>query len=399
MARLERSQVRENLSLLGKHPISNKHIFTKLDVKGQNVSAIDILEEFPFLQDVDVANNQIESLAPLAKLPFLLSLNAENNQLETLLDFDPPQCTREKAWIDGGDQAIGSMVHIVNLSRNKISTMRDLTTHQYIQELVLDHNQITHISGISQLVFLKYLSLAHNKLTTTDGLTKKLPIEILNLSHNEIADTAELSSLPRLLTVNLAHNKLRSLADLGKCRMLQLLDVSHNRIKDLREIDALTPLRDLSDLNLSNCPITRISFYRYRVLVRTQQLVKLDHLPASVKERIKAKVLHGGDMQARKAIFDSHMKGDEEFTNNLPPLEFKCEPASPSSPNKPPSTESCKDYATREASKAIGIAQVKVFTERLASDILDDMPRRYPLLFGKSCSRKLTRRPTHAASK
>ncbi|CAK4066617.1 unnamed protein product [Aphanomyces euteiches] len=50
MARLERSQVQENLSLLGKHPISNKHIFTKLDVKGQNVSAIDILEEFPFLQ-------------------------------------------------------------------------------------------------------------------------------------------------------------------------------------------------------------------------------------------------------------------------------------------------------------------------------------------------------------
>ncbi|RHY79969.1 hypothetical protein DYB26_004914 [Aphanomyces astaci] len=145
MTQLERSVVRENLSLLGKHPITNKHIFTRLDVK-HNLTAVDVLKDFPYLQDVDVANNQIESLAALAHLPFLISLNAENNHLTTLL--------AKNAWVDG-QEAIGPMLHIANFARNSISVMRDLKTHRYIQELILDHNHITEVTGISELVFLK----------------------------------------------------------------------------------------------------------------------------------------------------------------------------------------------------------------------------------------------------
>ncbi|RHY93269.1 hypothetical protein DYB35_011587, partial [Aphanomyces astaci] len=146
MTQLERSVVRENLSLLGKHPITNKHIFTRLDVKTHNLTAVDVLKDFPYLQDVDVANNQIESLAALAHLPFLISLNAENNHLTTLL--------AKNAWVDG-QEAIGPMLHIANFARNSISVMRDLKTHRYIQELILDHNHITEVTGISELVFLK----------------------------------------------------------------------------------------------------------------------------------------------------------------------------------------------------------------------------------------------------
>ncbi|ETV92570.1 hypothetical protein H310_13231 [Aphanomyces invadans] len=395
MTRLERSAVRDNLSLLGKHPITNKHIFTRLDVKEQNLVSIDVLKEFPFLQDVDVANNQIESLASLAHLPFLIALNAENNNLTTLLDFDPPQCTPTNAWVDG-HEAIGSMLHIANLARNHIVAMRDLRTHRYIQDLILDHNQITDITGIADLVFLKYLSISHNKLTTTKGLTSNLPIEILNLSHNEIADTAQLPGLTRLLNVNVAHNRIRSLDEFGKCRMLQKLDVSFNRIQDLCEVDALAKLRDLSTLNLTQCPVTRIPYYRFRILVRTQQIVMLDGFPASIKERIKAKVIHGDDIRARTDIFDSHMKGDT-FINYLVPLEHEYNRAAPDrhpTTLKPPQlskASSCKNMAEAEAAKAILIAQIKIVTAAFAKDTLNDLPKRYPMLFGK-CGKKPSRR-------
>ncbi|RHY44602.1 hypothetical protein DYB30_010015 [Aphanomyces astaci] len=337
MTQLERSVVRENLSLLGKHPITNKHIFTRLDVKTHNLTAVDVLKDFPYLQDVDVANNQIESLAALAHLPFLISLNAENNHLTTLL--------AKNAWVDG-QEAIGPMLHIANFARNSISVMRDLKTHRYIQELILDHNHITEVTGISELVFLK------------------------------------------------------------KCRMLQKLDVSFNRIKDLHHVDALTKLRDLSSLNLAQCPITRIPYYRFRILVRTQQVVKLDGFPASIKERIKAKVIHGDDIQARTDIFDCHLKGLDKFVNYLPPLEYALtnserQLSSPTlKPAKITKADSCKNVAKLQASKAILMYAnyvclcmvFKIVTETFTRDTLNDLPKRYPMLFGKSGRRKPSRR-------
>ncbi|RHY34355.1 hypothetical protein DYB32_000997 [Aphanomyces invadans] len=269
-------------------------------------------------KDVDVANNQIESLASLAHLPFLIALNAENNNLTTLL-------------------AIGSMLHIANLARNHIVAMRDLRTHRYIQDLILDHNQITDITGIADLVFLKYLSISHNKLTTTKGLTSNLPIEILNLSHNEIADTAQLPGLTRLLNVNVAHNRIRSLDEFG---VGAFVDEAAIRVDGFSR------------------RVTRIPYYRFRILVRTQQIVMLDGFPASIKERIKAKVIHGDDIRARTDIFDSHMKGDT-FINYLVPLEHEYNGAPPDrhpTTLKPPQlskASSCKNMAEVEAAKAI----------------------------------------------
>ncbi|OQS06661.1 hypothetical protein THRCLA_01311 [Thraustotheca clavata] len=391
MVKLERELVESSLSTLGKHPITNKHIYTMLTVQNQDIDNIDILREFPNLQTVNISDNQIESLASLAHLPFLLSLDASKNNMKTLLDFDTPQCTKNNAWVDG-NQAIGSMLHYVNLSHNQLCTMRDLSRHRYIQELVLEHNDIVEISGISELT----LRLAHNKIQCTKGLTPNLLIETIDLSNNQIDDASGLPRLGRLLHVNLSKNHLEDLDELGKCKMLQTLDASENRIRDLCHIDALTRLRNLSHLSLSNCPITRIPFYRYRILVRTQQVVMLDGLMASVKERIKANVLHGKDLPSRVQVFERYMEDNEPFVNYLAPLDMEYTPNDQM--NHPRSgltfnltnmqshrsieTDSAKNTATEAAAKAILVAQVKIASESFTQDLLNDMPTRYPSLFG-----------------
>ncbi|EQC24885.1 hypothetical protein, variant [Saprolegnia diclina VS20] len=286
------------------------------------------------------------------------------------------------------------MLHVANFAWNRITAMRDLSRHRYIQELVLDHNEITEISGLSALVFLKHVSLTHNKLRSTKGLTGNLPIETLDLSYNEISITADLPRLTRLLRVNLAHNSVEALKDFGNCKVLQYLDVSYNRIRELHHVDALTKLRDLSHLDLSHCPVARIPYYRYRVLVRTQQVIELDTIPASVRERIKAQVLHGEDIRSRVEVFEKHLQGRETFVNHLPPLDrdFRYRELSTSSIGhlfclKKPKTsapkESAKSFATEAASHAILVAQTKIATKSFAADVLDNMSKRYPFLFGR----------------
>jgi len=194
--------------------------------------------------------------------------------------------------------------------------MRDLSKHRYIQELILDSNSITQISGISSLVFLKTLSLANNKLHNTHGLTDELPIETLDLSNNEINDTSNLPNLARLLQVDLSSNHVEFLHDFARCRNLQKLNLSNNRVSDLAQINHLKGLKCLAELNLLRCPITLIQYYRFSVLVRTQQVILLDNMEASVKERIKAQAIHGLDIEARREIFHQYLP-NEEFVNYL----------------------------------------------------------------------------------
>ena len=100
------------------------------------------------------------------------------------------------------------------------------------------------------------------------------------------------------------------------------------------------------------------------MLVRTQQVIELDTIPASVRERIKAQVLHGEDIPSRVEVFEKHLQGREAFVNHLPPLDrdFRYRELSTSGmghlfclkkPKAPAPKESAKSFATEAASHVI----------------------------------------------
>lgn len=159
-----------------------------------------------------------------------------------LVDFDIPKCTPSHAWVNG-DTCIGSLLRRADLSHNRIERIQDLSSsHQFLQELNLAHNEIAVIEGVSHLRFLRVLDLSHNKLTSTRGLVdleNKRPydsseardavdnqvksleaLEKLVLSYNCIEAVEEVAFLPRLETLDLAHNSMKQLYSIGVCGAL-----------------------------------------------------------------------------------------------------------------------------------------------------------------------------------
>ncbi|KAF4149903.1 Leucine rich repeat [Phytophthora infestans] len=333
---LRREQVTKHLSVLGRNPFTQAHIYTTATLTDLYLSDIDVIREFPHIQHLVCRQNELHSLSPLQYIPLLLTLDAAENQLTEVLDFKVPKCCPDNAWVDGA-RWIGSILRKATLDKNQIVCMprHELAyTHPFLLELRLAHNAIEEISGVSQLRFLRLLDLSHNRLTSMRGLVGDedlsrglQALETLLLGHNQLtAIDSGVTFLPRLAHLNVAHNQLRTLSSLGDCVRLQRLDLACNNVADINELNCLANLRYLGEIALDGNPLveTQVSrvFYRARVLRRLLQLEKLDNEQVTSKEKVKALVMHGSDLEARRQVSAKYLPG-QEFTDFLPPLNFE----------------------------------------------------------------------------
>ncbi|RLN10716.1 hypothetical protein BBJ28_00015985 [Nothophytophthora sp. Chile5] len=329
-APLTRVQVSKSLSVLGRNPFTQAHVYTTAALSKLRLSDLAALRDFPHLQHLACSQNELRTLAPLQHLPLLLTLDAADNQLTDVLDFQVPKCTPNNAWVDGA-RWIGSLLRKAILNGNQITAMPRselAATHPFLLELRLAHNDIEEISGVSQLRFLRVLDLSHNRLTSMRGLATDeasprglQALETLLLSHNQLTTIdASVSLLPRLAHLDVAHNQLEALSNLGDCTRLQRLELAHNLVADVNELNGLSGLRYLAQLSLIGCPLVEAQdsrvFYRARVLRRLLQLQRLDEETVTPKEKVKALVMHGNDLKARRQVVANFLPR-QEFVNFL----------------------------------------------------------------------------------
>ncbi|KAE9195545.1 hypothetical protein PF004_g20402 [Phytophthora fragariae] len=305
---LRREHVTKRLSVLGRNPFTQAHIYTTATLTGLHLSDIETIREFPHIQHLICNQNELQSLAPLQHIRLLLTLDAAENNLTEVLDFEVPKCCPGNAWVDGA-RWIGSLLRKATLDKNRIVSMprHELaTTHPFLLELRLAHNAIEEISEAPRgLQALETLLLSHNQLLTIDpGVTL----------------------LPRLTHLDVAHNQLQTLSSLGDCIRLQRLELAHNCVTDINDLNGLAGLRYLGHLSLDGCPLVEAQvsrvFYRARVLRRLLQLQRLDDEQVTSKEKVKALVMHGSDLEARRRVAAKYLPG-QEFADFLPPLDFE----------------------------------------------------------------------------
>ncbi|KAG6957283.1 hypothetical protein JG688_00011038 [Phytophthora aleatoria] len=255
---LRREQVTKRLSILGRNPFTQAHIYTTATLTGLHLSDIDAISEFPHIQHI----------------PLLLTLDAAENQLTEVLDFKVPKCCLDNAWVDGA-RWIGSLLRKATLDKNQIVSM---PRHELA-------------------------NLSHNRLTSVRGLVGD-------------EDPRGLQALETLL---LGHNQLTAI-DSGR------LELAHNNVGDINELNCLASLRYLGQMSLHGNPLVEAQvsrvFYRGRVLRRLLQLEKLDDEQVTSKEKVKALVMHGSDLEARRQVAAKYLPG-QEFTDFLPPLNFE----------------------------------------------------------------------------
>ncbi|KAL8004878.1 putative leucine-rich repeat domain superfamily [Plasmopara halstedii] len=333
---LQKDQITTHLSVLGRNPFTQAHIYTTLTLNDLQLSNIDAVKEFPHIQHLFCRQNELQSLSPLQYIPLLLTIDVTGNQLTEVLDFTVPKCNSYFAWRDGGGW-IGSLLRKATLDKNRIVSMPHYElarTHPYLLELRLAHNSIEVISGLSQLRFLRLLDLSHNKLTTTLGLIRNedlscglQALSTLLLSGNQLTEIdSTLALLPRLTHLNVAYNQVNTLSSLENCSQLQQLELAHNNITDINELNVLAGLRYVGYISLDGNPfvVTQIAkvFYRARVIRRLLQIEYLDNERVTYKEKVKALVMHGSDLEARRQVAAKYLP-QQEFIDFLPPIIFE----------------------------------------------------------------------------
>jgi len=317
---LTKGHIRGGLSLLGRNPFTLTHCYIKLSAPGSCFTDLKAIKEFPFLQHVDLHNNKIKDPMPLAALPFLITLNLKGNLLEETPNFDSYAGVKDPLpW--NTYPLIGSMLHEVDLSDNRIARLGDFSAHRFVRTLHLDGNRIREIRGLDQCKQLQVLTLSRNEIGVIRGLDA-LPLTSLDLSRNRLEHLHNLGKLPRLQRLSLARNRVRLLSGLRQCRALRELDLRGNAVAAVRQVEFLQGMPLLHTLVLEDNPVCELPFFRLRVLVRLQLLTRLNRTGVSPEEKVKAVNFHGGpdsDLKNRELSFKKHFP-NEKFVNTVEPF-------------------------------------------------------------------------------
>ncbi|KAK9111005.1 hypothetical protein Scep_018524 [Stephania cephalantha] len=106
-------------------------------------------------------------------------------------------------------------LHVLNLSKNKISAIEGLRELTRLRVLDLSYNRISRIGqGLSNSTLIKELYLAGNKISDVEGLHRLLKLTVLDLSFNKITTTKALGQLVAnynsLLALNLLGNPIQN---------------------------------------------------------------------------------------------------------------------------------------------------------------------------------------------
>jgi hypothetical protein len=65
----------DGLHSLGKHPLSQRHVYLGLNLSSRSIRDIQNIKQFPNLMYLDLSNNQLSDIEILRELPFLVQIN------------------------------------------------------------------------------------------------------------------------------------------------------------------------------------------------------------------------------------------------------------------------------------------------------------------------------------
>eukprot|EP00667_Euglena_gracilis_P016340 EG_transcript_17085 len=240
---LNKDQLAAGLSCLGRTGYGIATAFLKIDLSNLSLDDVELLQNYPALQEIDLSNNKLTNLGPLHSLPHLLKLNLARNGLS---------CSRCLLPL-----AKPSMLVTLDLSHNSFSSVPELSHLQCLTSLKLDHNQLKDLNGVQALNSLTTLSACSNALTDISVFQhSEAELRRLHLSHNHICGLEPLQQFrASLQELHLPHNDVLHLSPLAKFSTLMCLDVSANNIHQAESVKVLQTVPYLRSFSLTDNPL------------------------------------------------------------------------------------------------------------------------------------------------
>ena len=161
-------------------------------------------------------------------------------EMATLTRIDAP---------NKGIRNLTGLEHATNLQRLGLGRVR-------VNDELVNSNDISNLSPLSNLTNLTYLSLTSNSISDISALSNLTNLTRMNLWRNSISDISALSNLTNLTVLDLIQNSISDISALSNLTKLDWLRLTSNSISD---ISALSNLTNLTELSLGNNSISDIS--------------------------------------------------------------------------------------------------------------------------------------------
>ncbi|KAL9265612.1 phosphatase 1 regulatory subunit SDS22-like protein [Drosera capensis] len=154
-------------------------------------------------------------------------------------------------------QSLNSSSTVAHISGMGLRALPTISHFWKLRSVNLSNNNIAHLTPGSLPKGLQIIDLSRNKISTIEGLRESTRLRVLNLSYNRISHVGHgLSNCPLLKELYLAGNKIGEVEGLHRLLKLTLLDLSFNKITTTKSIGQLVGnYHSIVALNLLGNPI------------------------------------------------------------------------------------------------------------------------------------------------
>jgi tetratricopeptide (TPR) repeat protein len=216
--------------------VLNGHV-TTIAIKFKNLYNVPPeIQSFLELETLDLSRNHIATIENITPLINLRILRLRDNKITKLRNLETLTRLNE---LDLADNQIEEMDGLFNL-RNLIL-------------LDLSRNQISEIKGIENCAILQTLKLNENPIQKISGLDKLNNIEVLLLAKTHIGKIEGIEHLSYLRELNLAMNQIKKIEGINGLISLKKLNLADNQIRTIQDIERL---KSLQEIMLNNNPLS-----------------------------------------------------------------------------------------------------------------------------------------------
>ena len=231
--------------------IGNLHKLELLAFTHDNLRNIDEIKSLTNLKRLFFHYNYIEDLSPIKCLLNLTSFGAHGNRIKDIL---PVTNLVNLTWLGLDNNQIEEIPkEITNLKKlqtleldyNNISNLPDLKELDSLNEMALSDNELNDedLMKLDGLEHVRILYLALNKKITKVPIMKNLKfLQELYLNYNSITDLsgfADNESFPALKNLDVGSNKIENVEAFRNRKGLSILRVDKNCIKDFSPLEEL----------------------------------------------------------------------------------------------------------------------------------------------------------------
>jgi GTPase SAR1 family protein len=251
-----------------------------------SIKDLSLLEELPYLSEINFAYNRLLSLSSIPYTCPLTSINLDANELKSLDGIEALDSLVALSVEGNNINDIQPLVNLINLeylnlSKNSISDVRKLGNLQFLYALYLGENKLYDTSALKNNQRLRLLDLQKNHIKNIENFPRLVNLEILDLAENEITtiftpgslSVWETNGLPnlsylslkgnlinhirgkmtlgRIKTISLNTNSLISLDGLQELHSLRKLEVENNELNELGALSAILDIENLEVVRLS----------------------------------------------------------------------------------------------------------------------------------------------------